>query len=396
MSQKLSVTTQTIFWVVLGIVFFVIASLFHDMLLPFVMGAIIAYLLNPLVRILGAKGLRRWVASLLILGLFLMVLTGIIAAAAPLLAREISDFFTHLPEYSQRVGNIVKMRLNILEQKTGVDFVDKLHDSLEEDIGKALQMSQKVVGNVAAGILMGGSAIVGFLTTALLIPIVAYFMMKDWPRITGFVHNLVPKAHKPTVNSLLDQMDRKISGFIRGQLSVCAILGGMYAIALSLAGLEYGALIGITTGLLSIIPYVGSTIGLIASLGVAALQTGGDMSYVGLIAAIFFTGQFIEGNFITPKLIGDSVGLHPLWIIFALMAGGSLLGLTGMLMAVPLAAIISVLLGFALQQYKNSDFYKTPEAPASVILNLSDAQSVEVVRTETVTTTTETIVLPDV
>jgi len=395
MSQKLSVKAQSFFWAALGILFIIVAVLFHNMLLPFVMGAIIAYLLNPLVRILGVRGLPRWVSSLLILGIFLAVLAGIVALIAPLLVRELGDFLTHLPEYSQRVSDAVKTRLNIIEAKTGVDFVNKIHGSIQDDLGKALQMSQKVMGNVAAGILMGGSAIIGFLTTTLLIPIVAYFMMKDWPRITGFVHNLIPKAHKSTVNSLLDQMDYKISGFIRGQLSVCAILGGMYAVALSLAGLEYGALIGLTTGILSVIPYVGSTLGLLVSVGVAALQTSGDLAYVGLIAVIFFTGQFIEGNFITPKLIGNSVGLHPLWIIFALMAGGSLLGLTGMLMAVPLAAIISVLIGFVIGQYKNSDFYKTPDSQPGVILNINDAPNTEIIRIETVTTTTETILSPD-
>ena len=384
MKQKLTVTTQSVFWLVLAGIFILIACLFHDMLLPFVVGAIVAYLLNPLVQKLGGRGIKRWVASLLILGLFCCAIMLIVGISAPLLVREISDFLTHLPEYSRKASALVQSRMNMLEQKTGVDLMDKIHASIQEDIGKTLQMSQQVVGNVAAGILMGGSAIVGFVTTALLIPIVAYFMMKDWPRITSFVHNLIPTAHKKTVNKLLSQIDKKISGFIRGQLSVCAILGGMYAISLSIAGLEYGALIGLATGMLSIIPYVGSTIGLITSLGVAALQTGGDMSFIGIIAAIFFTGQFIEGNFISPKLIGDSVGLHPLWVIFALMAGGSLLGLTGMLIAVPLAAIVSVLLGFAIDQYRNSEFYKTPEPESTVILDAHAADDIKVIPHETV------------
>ena len=382
MSQKLSINAQAIFWTVSGLVFLGLIILFNGILLPFVIGAIIAYLLNPVVRILGQKGMKRWMASILILSIFIFFIVGLIAIAAPLLAKELGDFINNVPEYTHRISALVQSRLNILEQKTGVDFMAKIHDGIEEDIGKTLQMSQKVVGGVAAGLLMGGSAIVGFLTTALLVPIVAYFMMKDWPRITGFVHNLIPKAHKATINSLLDQIDRKIAGFIRGQLSVCLILGVMYAVSLSIAGLEYGALIGLGTGLLSIIPYVGSTLGLLTSLGVAALQTHGDMSYVSIIAVIFFTGQFIEGNFVTPKLIGDSVGLHPLWIIFALMAGGSLVGLTGMLMAIPVAAIISVLIGFAMQKYKNSDFYKTPERPSPVITDPVEVTKIEVIISE--------------
>ncbi len=360
MRRKLSYGAQTAFWALLALSVLGAIVLFKNILLPFVIGAIIAYLLNPVVQMLGQKGLRRWVAALVILGAFFLFFALVIAVAAPLIFRELSDFIDHVPQYTSHIMTAVQSRLNVLEQKFGYNFVDKLQTSIEGDVGKTLQMSQKVMGSVAAGLMMGGSAIVGFVTTVLLIPIVAYFMMKDWPRIVGFVHNLIPKAHKSTINGLLDQIDRKISGFIRGQLSVCLILGTMYAIALSFAGLQYGALIGIGTGLLSIIPYVGSTIGLISSLGVAALQSGGDFTYVGIIAVIFFTGQFIEGNFIAPKLIGDSVGLHPLWIIFALMAGGSLIGLVGMLMAIPVAAIVSVLLGFAIQQYKNSSFYKKP------------------------------------
>ncbi len=379
MNKKLTFSAQAIFWLFLFAVFIGLIILFNGILLPFVIGAIIAYLLNPLVRILGQKGMKRWVASILILSGFSLFILILIGVSAPLLAREFGEFISNIPEYTQRISALVQSRLSLLEQRTGFNFMDKIHESVEEDIGKTLQMSQKVVGSVAAGLVMGGSAIVGFVTTALLVPIVAYFMMKDWPRITGFVHNLIPKAHKATINSLLDQIDRKISGFIRGQLSVCLILGIMYAVALSIAGLEYGSLIGLGTGLLSIIPYVGSTIGLLSSVGVAALQTDGNMAYVATIAAIFFAGQFIEGNFITPKLIGDSVGLHPLWIIFALMAGGSLVGLTGMLMAIPVAAIISVLIGFAIQKYRDSDFYKTPEKVSPVITDTTNLPEIEIV-----------------
>jgi predicted PurR-regulated permease PerM len=141
-------------------------------------------------------------------------------------------------------------------------------------------------------------------------------------------------------------------------MTVCLALGFAYAIALSIAGLNYGFVIGLSTGILSIIPFVGSTLGLAISLIVAFLQTGGDLTFIGIIAAIFFIGQFIEGNFVTPKLMGDSVGLHPLWIIFALMAGASLMGLVGMFLAVPFAASIGVLVNFAISEYKKSEYYQ--------------------------------------
>ena len=158
-----------------------------------------------------------------------------------------------------------------------------------------------------------------------------------------------------------DRIDRKLSGFIRGQLSVAFLLGLIYAIALTVAGLNYGFLIGISAGVLSIIPMVGSFLGLLASIAVAWFQSG-DISYVGIIAAIFMVGQVIEGNILSPKLLGDSVGLHPLWILFALMAGGSLFGILGMLLAVPVAAVVGVLTNFTIQEYKKSDVYgQAPE-----------------------------------
>lgn len=156
---------------------------------------------------------------------------------------------------------------------------------------------------------------------------------------------------------LLKQINEKLAGFIRGQISVALFLAFAYAIALTLAGLKYGLLIGIMSGLLSVIPMVGSAVGLIVSVGVAWFQTG-EWSYVAIIAAIFLSGQLIEGNFLTPKLVGDSVGLHPLWVFFALLAGGSLLGILGMFLAVPVAAVIGVLLSYALHKYKQSAYYQ--------------------------------------
>ena len=372
MSQKLPVSAQATFWFLAGLIFLGVVILFKAILLPFIIGAIIAYLLNPIVEILGRKGLRRWVASLAILGIFILFVVVLLGVSVPLLARELTDFISNVPHYAHRASVFVEARMNVLEQRVGFDFAEKIQSGIRDNLGKTLSMGQQVVGGVAAGILMGGSALVGFVTMLLLVPIVAYFMMKDWPRIVGFVHHLIPKAHKFTINGLLKEIDTKISGFIRGQLMVCLFLGVMYAVTLSIAGLDYGALIGLGTGLLSIIPYVGSTIGLLASLGVAAFQSSGDITYISVIAAIFFSGQFIEGNFITPKLIGDSVGLHPLWIIFALLAGGSLMGLTGMLIAIPLAAVVSVLIGFAIRKYKQSDFYLTPEKAPAVITDMSE------------------------
>jgi predicted PurR-regulated permease PerM len=188
-------------------------------------------------------------------------------------------------------------------------------------------------------------------------PIVAFYMMIDWPRLTNKVQDIIPHKNKSRIKTILSDIDRSLAGFIRGQLTVCLFLGGFYAIGLSLMGLQYGFFVGVAAGVLSIIPYVGSIFGLIASVGLAYYQFGG-WEYPVIALAIFVVGQLIEGNYLTPKLVGESVGLHPLWVIFVLMAGGALMGIVGMMIAVPVAAIIAVFIRHAISVYKDSSYYK--------------------------------------
>ena len=193
--------------------------------------------------------------------------------------------------------------------------------------------------------------------------------MKEWPAIVRWVESLYPRQHAALIRSLLKQIDMKVAGFIRGQISVAFILGVIYALALTIADLDYGFLIGLGAGIFSIIPLVGSTLGLVVAAAVSWFQAG-DPVYTGVIAAIFLGGQFIEGNFLSPKIVGDSVGLHPLWVMFALLAGGSLFGIVGMLIAVPMAAVIGVLGGFLIDRYKASPLYqRDPDEPSPIILS---------------------------
>lgn len=195
------------------------------------------------------------------------------------------------------------------------------------------------------------------LSFLLLTPLIAFMMMLEWPRITAWIDQQIPRHYYDQIRQLLDRIDRKIAGFVRGQLLVALALAIVYALALAIAGLQFGFLIGATAGLLSIIPLFGSTVGLLVSVSVAWFQAE-SIAYVGIIAAIFIAGQVLEGNVITPKLVGKSVGLHPIWILFAILAGSALMGILGMLLAVPVAASIGVLLGFALEQYRQSAYYQ--------------------------------------
>ncbi|MDD3021212.1 MAG: AI-2E family transporter [Alphaproteobacteria bacterium] len=352
---------QLIFWAtaLAGILFLV--WLFKSMLLPFVLGGAIAYLLNPLVNRLVRFGAKRRVVVLGILGCFLTVLVALLAIILPILVREAAGFVDDVPQYAHKIWLLIEPRILWIQEKMGQQITaDQIQDAMKENIGKALQVGKGVLG----GLTTGGLAIVDFFTTILITPVVAYFLMKEWPRVTSYVKEMLPKEHEEVIVNLAGQIDGKISGFVRGQIIVCLCLGLVYAVALSVAGLNYGFLIGLGTGVLSIIPFVGSAVGLVTSLVVSYLQSGGDITFIGIIAAIFFVGQFIEGNFITPKLLGDSVGLHPLWIIFSLMAGGSLLGLLGMFLSIPVAASIGVIAGFMIEQYKASAYYRPQEVGA--------------------------------
>lgn len=345
------------FWGIAILLVFSLVWIFKAVLLPFVLGGAIAYLLNPVVNKISEKGMGRQAAVLTILGFFFFFVALLFAIIAPILMREAIGFIDSAPSYAQRIWVSAQPYILTIQEKLGYTITDQLQTVLQDNMGKALQIGKGVLG----GLTSGGIAVMDFFTTLLITPVAAYFLMKEWPKVTEWSLGIIPRHHINVVCDLLRQIDKKISGFVRGQVSVCMALGFGYALALTLVGLNYGFVIGLATGVLSIIPFVGSTLGLVTSVAVAYLQTGGDFVFVGLVAGIFFLGQFIEGNFVTPKLMGDSVGLHPLWIIFALMAGGSLMGLLGMFLAVPVAASIGVLVTFAINEYKKSPYYQSQD-----------------------------------
>ncbi len=328
--------------------------LFNGILMPFVLGTIIAYLLNPLVKFFAREKIPRWLSSGGILLLFIFFILVVLALVIPPLTREGIELAKALPDYADKLSSLISPYIAQIQGYLGDTGLEDLPAMLKENLGKLFAGA----GGVLVGIKAGGQAAVGAISTIVLTPLVAFFMMKDWPRIVCWAHDLYPRQYKPMIEDLLHQIDRKLAGVIRGQLLVAFFLGLGYAIALTIAGLNYGFLIGVMAGILSIIPLVGSTVGLLTAVIVAYIQTSGEWSFVAIVAGIFIVGQIIEGNILSPKLLGDNVGLHPLWILFALMAGGSLFGIVGMLIAVPVAAIVGVLVSFFITQYKNSPLYK--------------------------------------
>ncbi len=354
---------RLLFWGGFCALLFVFIAVFKSALLPFVVGFAVAYLLNPAVNLLGRWRISRSVSALLILVAFIIVVGGILAALAPVAYSELQDLSKNMPQYWERFLSFIdpwtKNFLAILGQKVENPDSFDLKSLLSGNSDSAINVANYVLG----GLVAGGAAFANFLSLMVIAPVAAFFVLKEWPRISNWVVDLLPRESEKTIMDMLKEIDKKLSGFVRGQISVAAILGIVYAVTLSLMGLKYGFLIGLGAGILNVIPLVGSTAGLLVGTGVAWFQSG-ELGYTAMIAGVFIAGQLMEGNFLTPKIVGNSVGLHPLWIFFALIAGGSVFGILGMLLAVPVAAVVSVLAAFAIHKYKQSEYYKGKKSKA--------------------------------
>ena len=341
------------FWIFFLAAVVLFIWLFNPILAPFVVGFAVAYLLNPIVVKLERHRIPRWLSALMILGLFFLLLIVGLLLAIPILVSEMVDFIRLMPVAYQNGQGWLAQTFPTLDIPQTFDDVKNIDtEGLTDKLGPVMAFSKDMIGNI----FKSGMAIIGFVSFLVLMPIIAFYLLIDWSRVVERIYGLMPKRNAGRIQKMLNEIDKSLAGFIRGQLMVCAILGGFYAIALSLMGLNYGFFVGVAAGALSIIPFVGSAFGLVASVGLAFYQFGG-WEYPLVAFIIFAIGQVVEGNYLTPKLVGNSIGLHPLWVIFALMAGGMLLGIVGMIIAIPVAAIIAVLIRHANEIYKSSSYY---------------------------------------
>lgn len=351
---------QVLFWIVILVIVFLFLMTFSSVLLPFVAGMTLAYFLDPVADWLERRGLSRLMATVMILLGFLVVLAAALLLIIPLLATQISDLAGNVPKWVATV-----------QKEISNENLERLPDWMTAQIAAIRANASKYLGDAAmiASTIFGqiwnsGKAIVDIASLFLITPVVAFYVLLDWDRMVAKVDSWVPREHVETVRQIAREMDRAIAGFVRGQGSLCLILGLFYGVSLSLAGLNFGLLIGFFVGLISFIPYVGSMVGLALSLGVAIIQFWPDYWMPALVLAIFVVGQFMEGNILQPKLVGQSVGLHPVWLMFALFAFGALFGFVGLLVAVPASAAIGVLVRFAINRYLQSDLYFGDRTPA--------------------------------
>lgn len=324
-------------------------SAVSSILLPFLVGLAVAYLLDPLADRLEALHVPRALAALAVLLGFLGVIVGIILLIAPILGEQLTGIAHALPRY---VAELRPFLLRLLRQASSAAQAKDL----------MAQASSRFVEFLSArggALLSEGLAIFNTLTLMLVSPVVAFYMLRDWDKMLATLDRWLPHRAAPTIRTLLSECDAALSGFVRGQTLVCIALGFMYAIGWSLVGLQYGLLLGLIVGLLGFVPTAGPTFGVIVALIVAIGQWGtSELNHIGLVFLVFVVAQAIEQVYLTPKLIGEKIGLHPVWVLFAIFVGGALLGLPGVFIAVPSAAVIAVLARFGLQRYLASSLFR--------------------------------------
>jgi predicted PurR-regulated permease PerM len=351
---------QVNFWALAFAGFIAFFYVFSDVLVPFLAGMALAYLLDPVADWFERRGFSRTVATLVILGLFILVVLIVLVVAIPILADQSAAFIERLPAYATRLQDVfAQFSDGRISRMLGIT-----REELQTRIGEFAGQGAQVLGRILQELWRGGQAIVSVLSLLVITPVVAFYLLYDWDHMVDRIDSWLPRPHRETIRDLARQMDAAVAGFVRGQISVCVILGLFYGIGLSLLGLNFGLLIGVGAGLISFIPYVGSGLGLLVAGGVAVVQFWPEWPWVAAVFAVFMVGQILEGYVLQPNLVGRSVGLHPVWLMFALLAFGSLFGFAGLLIAVPAAASVGVLFRFALSQYMASPIYTGPQAKA--------------------------------
>ncbi len=345
---------QIRFWVIALAVPIILLYVLRGILLPFVAGMALAYLLDPIADWLERQGLGRMLSTILILLVFLVIFTVGLVLVIPVLGHQLAGLIENMPGYLTKLQSLVAKILDgRVGQALGITMAD-----LETELGGFVKRGAGFAGQIAKFVWSGGQSLISIVSLFVVTPVVAFYLLYDWDRMVSTIDSWLPRDHSATIRDLARQMNDTIAGFLRGQLMVCLLLGAFYAVGLSILGLNFGFLIGIIAGLISFIPYLGTAVGFVLSMGVAFVQFWPDYSMVGAVLVVFVVGQFIDGNILQPKLIGGSIGLHPVWLMFALFAFGSLFGFVGMLIAVPVAAVIGVLIRFALGKYLASPYYR--------------------------------------
>ncbi len=352
---------QVLIWFGLLLAFVLALWIFRGILLPFVVGAALAYLLNPLVNQLQKWRFNRVWATVVVLLCMMAIVVTLFSIFVPLIGQQIIGLIQRIPAYFSDLQELAVSYSPELNAWLGPERAAQVQASINDLTRNALGFIATLPAELV-NIGLTGAAVLGF---TILSPVVAFYLLLDWEGMVRGIDGLLPQAHKAEIKGILRDIDRSMAGVIRGQGGVLLIDAAYYATALSLAGLNYGLAVGLIAGLLSFIPFAGFTLGLALSVGIAIVQFAPNWWAVAGIASIFLFWQFIEGNVLYPKLVGSSININPVWMMFALLALGALFGFVGLLLAVPLAAIASVLVRYGVRKYKESSLYLGTETNKS-------------------------------
>lgn len=344
---------QVLFWVAALILAVAAIGLLRDILLPFIIGIIIAYALNPIVDRLMKFGMSRTVASATILALGIALMAILLVNLAPILMHQTQKLALALPDQLKQLRTVIE---TMAREHLGPRF-PQFQAALDQ-AAKSISDNWADIAKVAATSIWSQLRSLFNLVSLLLVtPLVAFYMLVDWYPTLDKIDGWLPRDHAVTIRRLAGEINGAVAAFIRGQGVVCLILAAFYAAALSATGLEYGLLIGIATGILSFVPFVGWALGLLTATALAVVQFWPNTGSVAMVAAVFLAGQALDAAVLSPRIVGSRIGLHPVWLLFALFVFSYLFGFVGVLVAVPVAAAIAVLVRFALQLYLASDVY---------------------------------------
>ncbi len=346
--MALSVEKQIKYWGIVACLLILILWFFGNVLLPFILGAVVAYFLNPVAEKLESRGLSRAAATGAITLTLVLILIAVALLVIPAFISQATSLFESGPDLANSFSNWLSKTFPALFNE---------YSTLQSLISSSGDVIKQTGGDIVKTALNSVASVMDIIMLFIIAPVVAVYLLLDWKRLTRSIDELLPREHAPVIRSLMKKTDHKLSGFIRGTGTVCLILGVYYSISLMLVGLQFGLVVGLAAGLISFIPYLGAILGGALAMGLALFQFWNDWVSIALVLGIFVFGQAIEGNFITPKLVGNSVGLHPVWLIMSLSVFGSAFGFLGLLVAVPIAAILGVLTHFFKNKYKQSTLY---------------------------------------
>ncbi|MBD9479572.1 AI-2E family transporter [Pseudoxanthomonas sp. PXM02] len=361
-------------WLLIALIVGWLIWLLAPVLTPFVCAALLGWLGDPWVDRLERSGRSRTTAVVLVFTLMSLLLVLALVILVPMIERQVVTVIESLPTYRDW---FVQTALPWVEQRTGLELVAWLDpDRLTEWIRSHWQQAGGVAATLFGYFSRSGFAVMAWVANLVLLPILTFYFLRDWDKLVERIAALVPRDHIATVTRLALESNEVLGAFLRGQFLVMLALGAIYAIGLSVVGLKVGLLVGIIAGLISFVPYLGTATGIVLGVIAALVQSGGDWSLVAMVMGVFVVGQMLEGYVLTPRIVGDRIGLHPVAVIFAIMAGGQLFGFLGMLLALPIAAIANVLLRFAHERYTQSRLY-AGDRPSIVLDSYIDKGSVE-------------------